>query len=1224
MRGSSSLPYVADQDISRLVDSRAAERGKAYARQGAVTGLIWEPTDGAASTDRSPSTLFGQVQGNDPLPYETFVLLVPGKAPSASLPRHWTPLRGGCSCPVRNDCKHAAALLYAATTQAIREHLRGPDGPGSMGPGGMFDPDAAPTPPGPQGWGEVERFTDGVVTSSPGGSNGSGAGQQPADWRTVLGELTGHQEEPHAEASVGLGVELLAEPRSQMRRRWGAGEATVADVQEGAALHVQLRPLRQGTRDNWIKGGLTWKKFQYGGLRHQLRPDQVELLGQLYRLHLAERPPSHGYGTDETIRLDTLTGPAAWQLLVRAHQAGVEFVGQGIVSEVVLTAPGTVRLDVSGPEEDLAVTPVVESGGQEVPAARAAGTGGFVATEVLSDSSRRLAPVRLTLVPAAETVPRAVLDLLAQPEPLRIPKAESEEFFYDVYPRLSRILPVDSADGTVTFPEVPAPQLQLSVAHRRHHETVLEWSWLYWGPKRELPVEHRRSHTRGGWSPTGYSGRARGVDVDRDIEHEDAVLESIRATAEEATDGVAVLPGYIRDTHLHGADTARFVEYVLPELDKLDHVRVVEHGKRPDYRELTDDPQVRVTQVQAANPQDNDWFDLGFEITVNGQLIPFTSVFKALAQGKKTLLLNDGTYFSLDNPGLNRLRELISEAEAMGEWKPDEPRISKYDVALWEEFEDLAHESEEAVAWRESVGALKNLSEITTPAVPAGLDATLRPYQLEGFAWLSFLYDHGLGGILADDMGLGKTVQTLALILRARQLSEPGGSEHIHEAMTAPDAQLHGEPEPAPQVAPPFLVVAPSSVLSVWKEEAERFAPGLDLRVLDATSAKRGTRVAAEVAGADVVVTSYTLLRLDSDQYTELEWDGLVLDEAQFVKNRTAKAHQAAKAIQAPFRLAITGTPMENSLSDLWALLSLTASGLFPSPTVFRAEYTKPIESPDASEDGRRFAAERMARLRRRIRPFMLRRTKDLVASDLPPKQEQVSHVELVPKHRRLYDQVLQRERRKVLGLLENMEENRFVIFKSLTLLRMLALDPAIVDEKYAAVPSSKMEALMGQLEEIVSEGHRVIIFSQFTSFLTRVGDALADRGVAFAYLDGSTRNRSMVIEEFKTGTAPAFLISLKAGGFGLTLTEADYVFLLDPWWNPATEAQAVDRAHRIGQDRTVMVYRMVAEGTIEEKVLALQQKKAALFSSLTDGDAAFSSTITADDVRELFTPEDD
>ncbi|MEV4900176.1 SNF2-related protein [Citricoccus sp. NPDC055426] len=1201
MRGSPSLPYIADQDITRLVDARTADRGKKYARQGAVSDVIWEPTDEATSTERSPATLFGEVQGNEPLPYETFVLLVPGKASSRSLPRQWTPLRGGCTCPVRVNCKHAAALLYAATTQAIREHLRGPGGPGAVTPDGMFAPGEDPAP---QGWGEVERFTDGAPMSSLMSSpRGTGPGAQPADWRSVLGELTGQQDEVHAEEPVGIGVELLAEPRSQMRRRWGAGEASVADVREGAALHVQLRPMRRGTRNNWIKGGLTWKKFQYGGLRHQLREEQVELLGQLYRLHLAERPPSHGYGSDETIRLDTLTGPAAWQLLVRAQQAGVEFVGQGIVSEVVLAEPAAVRLDVSGPEADLAVTPVVESGGQVMPGARAAGSGGFVATEVLSDASRHLAPVRLTLVPAAETVPRAVLDLLAQPEPLRIPKAESEEFFYDVYPRLSRILPVDSADGTVQFPEVPAPRLQLSVSHRRHHETSLEWSWLYWGPKRELPVEHRRSHPRGGWSPTGYTGRARGVDVDRDIEHEDAVLEAVRDTAEQATEGVAVLPSQIRNTHLHGADTARFVEYVLPELAQLDHVTVVEHGTRPDYRELTDDPQVRVTQVQAADPQDNDWFDLGFEITVNGQLIPFTAVFKALAEGKKTLLLNDGTYFSLDNPGLNRLRELISEAGAMGEWKPDAPRINKYDVALWEEFEDLAHESVEAVAWRESVGALKNLSEITTPAVPAGLDATLRPYQLEGFAWLSFLYDHHLGGILADDMGLGKTIQTLALMLRARDRSRPG---------------------PAPQVTPPFLVVAPSSVLAVWKEEAERFAPGLELRVLDTTAAKRGTRVADEVAGADVVVTSYTLLRLDSDQFTDLDWDGLVLDEAQFVKNRAAKAHQAAKAIRAPFRLAITGTPMENSLSDLWALLSLTASGLFPSPTVFRAEYTKPIESPDPSEDGRRFAAKRMARLRRRIRPFMLRRTKDLVASDLPPKQEQVSHVELVPKHRRLYDQVLQRERRKVLGLLENMEENRFVIFKSLTLLRMLALDPAIVDEKYDSVPSSKMEALMGQLEEIVAEGHRVIIFSQFTSFLTRVGDSLADRGVAFAYLDGATRNRSKVIEEFKTGTAPAFLISLKAGGFGLTLTEADYVFLLDPWWNPATEAQAVDRAHRIGQDRTVMVYRMVAEGTIEEKVLALQQKKAALFSSLTDGDAAFSSTITADDVRELFTPEAD
>jgi len=247
-----------------------------------------------------------------------------------------------------------------------------------------------------------------------------------------------------------------------------------------------------------------------------------------------------------------------------------------------------------------------------------------------------------------------------------------------------------------------------------------------------------------------------------------------------------------------------------------------------------------------------------------------------------------------------------------------------------------------------------------------------------------------------------------------------------------------------------------------------------------------------------------------------------------------------------------------------------------------------------------------------------MRRTKELVAKDLPAKQEQVLQIDLAPAHRALYDTFLQKERQKLLGLIEDMNKNRFVVFRSLTLLRMLSLDASLVDEKYSDIPSSKLDALFEQLEDVVAEGHRALIFSQFTSFLGKAAERLEANGIPYAYLDGSTTKRADVINRFKTGDAPVFLISLKAGGFGLNLTEADYVFLLDPWWNPATETQAVDRTHRIGQTKNVMVYRMVARGTIEEKVMALKERKAKLFNAVMDDDAIFSSALTADDIRGL------
>jgi SNF2 family DNA or RNA helicase len=513
-------------------------------------------------------------------------------------------------------------------------------------------------------------------------------------------------------------------------------------------------------------------------------------------------------------------------------------------------------------------------------------------------------------------------------------------------------------------------------------------------------------------------------------------------------------------------------------------------------------------------------------------------------------------------------------------------RISRYQAGLWEELLELGVVDEQSERWSRTVEGLLALDAVPAPRPPASLAAELRPYQQEGYAWLSFLWDAGLGGILADDMGLGKTLQTLALLCRARAAGD------------LPD---------------PVLVVAPTSVVHNWAREAARFAPALRVVTVDATEKRRAVPLAEHVAGADLVITSYALFRIDADAYAGLPWRALVLDEAQFVKNHQAKTYACARRLAAPVKLAITGTPLENSLMDLWALLSIVAPGLFPSPQRFTQFYRVPIERGDHPE--------LLATLRRRIRPLVRRRTKDQVAAELPPKQEQVLEVALNPRHEKVYQTHLQRERRKVLGLVDDLDAHRFVIFRSLTLLRQLALDPALVDDAYTGIRSSKADAFTEQLREVVAEGHRVLVFSQFTGFLRTIRGRLDAEGVPYAYLDGRTRDRAGRIEEFRTGRAPVFLISLKAGGFGLNLTEADYVFVLDPWWNPAVEAQAVDRTHRIGQDKKVMVYRMVSAGTIEEKVMALKERKQALFTRVLEDGDLLSGALTAEDIRGLFGP---
>ncbi|PWB97323.1 DEAD/DEAH box helicase [Salinibacterium hongtaonis] len=961
----------------------------------------------------------------------------------------------------------------------------------------------------------------------------------------------------------------LREQVSRTSHQWG-GPAT-RTVPAGSvgrrpgadAYRLGVRPVSRSASGNWTRSSLSWSNLPYQGSAAALDPAHHLWFTQFAALHRPIRDVYAGRESD-WIYLDDYQSPLLWQLLAGADALGIAFVGGSGASKgaTITVAPrATLRLDatldatVDG--DAVVLSPRLGFDGLDCPLGIVATIGdhGAYCAALGREPNITVAPLAPPTVAARATPPAAarvassdLARMLTAGQSIRIPASGAAEFFSDLYPRLQRSIGITSSNASVSLPELPAAQLVLAASFTPRHTLTLSWFWDY-------------GHDRIPAGPAAHGDAAPSVDP--------TLEAAVLAVAGPHLTSLAT-------TVLRGIDAAEFTAHSLVALEGMAGVQVERTGKHPDYRELTELPHLSIRTIET---EQRDWFDLGVLVTVGDKEIPFGPLFEALARGRRKLLMVDGSYLSLQQPQFERLNELIAESRDLAEWETG-PRISRVHASLWSDFEDLADETHEAVAWRAAAQGL--LDTTTIPSVPHRLSATLRPYQQQGLDWLIFLYEHGLGGVLADDMGLGKTMQTLGLLAHATAQRGDG---------------------------PPFLVVAPTSVVPTWVSEAARFAPGL--RVAEITTARAASKqtVADVDPSIDVVVTSYGLFRRDIQNYHSREWAGLILDEAQFVKNRLSAVHQCARDLNTPFTLAITGTPLENNLMELWSIFSLVAPGLFASPRRFGEEYARPIESGNK---------ERLARLRRRIRPLMMRRTKDRVAAELPPKQEQVIMVELEAQHRRLYDTALQRERQKLLGLIDDVDRNRMIIFRSLTLLRMLSLDASLVDGAHAGIPSSKLAITIDHLSEAIAEGHRSLVFSQFTSYLSIVAARLEASGIPYVYLDGSTTNRAEVIASFRDGEAPVFLISLKAGGFGLTLTEADYVFLLDPWWNPAAEAQAVDRTHRIGQSHTVMVYRMIAADTIEEKVLALGKKKGELFTSVMDDGAAFSSALTADDIRGL------
>ncbi len=554
--------------------------------------------------------------------------------------------------------------------------------------------------------------------------------------------------------------------------------------------------------------------------------------------------------------------------------------------------------------------------------------------------------------------------------------------------------------------------------------------------------------------------------------------------------------------------------------------------------------------------------------------------------------LPDGRLLAVDAARLRSIFETLFELyEPGGLDRAGRLRLHRFQLARLAELEEES--ALQRADWlvgdelRRRIARLRSLSGSPQVAPPLGLRAVLRKYQRGGLNWLQSLRSGELAGILADDMGLGKTLQTLAHLLLEK---EQGRLQH------------------------PALVVAPTSLMLNWRQEARRFAP--DLRVLTLHGPQRHEHF-EHMAGYDLVLTTYPLLVRDREHLLTQSFHILVLDEAQVIKNPRTRVGGVVREIHAVHRLCLTGTPMENHLGELWSLFDFLLPGLLGTQKQFKQLFRVPIEK--ARDDG---AAQRLAR---RIRPFMLRRTKSQVVCELPPKTEITRSVELEGAQRDLYESIRlamhERVRREVED--KGLARSGIVILDSLLKLRQVCCDPRLVKLNSArgVRESAKLELLMTLLPEMVAEGRRILLFSQFTGMLALIGQALREAGLDYLQLTGSTRDRATPVERFQAAKEPVFLISLKAGGVGLNLTTADTVIHYDPWWNPAVERQATDRAHRIGQDKAVFVYKLLSEGTVEQRIQALQMRKQALADGLLESGAVEGPQWRAEDLEFLFEP---
>jgi len=1153
-----AIATLNDRALRRLLGARAFLRGYDYVRRQAV--------DGIAIAEASAK---GRVRGTEPLPYEVEVQLTPASGISST-----------CSCPafskINGHCKHVAALLIA-----LRDQARGGVRSRSTGNGELRDASAphrregetnglgqhAVAPGGAAGWemegtmsggrrGRRGRAARALKMAGLGGGGGGGAVQGVGAPQRP--GSSGSPIGPRPNGTVSTGIDAwLPEP--------------MPPVPKAIEYRLQVRPgsltitlLDPNARTPLLPSTLLAAQAQTP------TPDReaIRLLARFEN----EGPRRVGIevrGEDASDLLPHLKGR---RVIVEPQMMELRFGDEPVRPrfDLELSSDGTqvvVKSSFYRPGDPRRFTVAQGawfegSPGWHVDAQE--GVARPIDRRVSSSSIRRLVRAPFIHEPIdqlpqliAQGLPRVALEVGAE-----LPDLSQVADVVDLVPTFRM-----RAGGTLT---------EARVALRAAYEDV-EIDVRADGMSPPVIVKPRPPSPEGSNGASG-GGSKRAKCIRCDIAAQQAAASKLRELGLHPDEEGNNFMG-------RGDDAIQFWTEGIGQLPE-------------DWDLFVPDDLVDV-QVRSENLSANarvssgvDWLSLRLSFESEGVAVTQEELGRCLAEGRRYVRLADGSFARLD---AQKVKEVLQrQAEILATGGGQGGRLPLSQAGRIQELLEQVGKAAVSDGTRELFKKLRDIDEIKGAKKPRNLKASLRPYQEQGFHWLWFLHEIGSGGVLADDMGLGKTVQTLALLLAVKAADEKVESDRKFKA----------------------LIVAPTSVVHNWLREMDRFAPSLRHALWHGVDRKERQE---ELEKADVVVTSYALLRRDEELLAKLDLRYAILDEAQLIKNPLSATARAAKRLKAHRRLALSGTPIENRLSEIWSIFDFVSPGLLGPLDKFEERYSRPIDAGDAK------AAQR---LRATIHPFILRRTKSEVAKDLPEKIETDNFCELTGEQSALYGAVLKEVRAQVMGEVERqgLARSHIQILAGLTRLRQAACDPRLLNlpRAFTDDDSGKLMALRELVQTSIAGGHRVLVFSQFVSMLTIIRRAMDEDGVEYEYLDGATKDRQQHVDNFQAEDGPpVFLISLKAGGSGLNLTAADTVIHFDPWWNPAVEDQATDRAHRIGQTRVVTTYRLIAKGTIEEKILELGGKKRELVGAVLSEDTGGAKKLTKGDLEELFKMED-